>query len=121
MDLRAKQQELESALSNQDPERVARALVLVPLSAVQAKKEPRPRSPLELFVDEVDYGSVLTSWLDACAYAEAVSKTKNLESVLIVSPFPFSIHSHLGLLLMFMVLVLCCIIFHMTGICQQVL
>lgn len=75
MDLRAKQQEFESALSNQDPDRVARSLALVPISAGQAKKEPKSRSPMELFVDEVDYGSVWTSWLDACAFAEAVSQT----------------------------------------------
>jgi hypothetical protein len=76
MDLRAKQQEFESALSNQEPDRVARALVLPPIAPVQAKKEPKPRSPgMELFVDDVDYGSVWTSWLDACAYAEAVSNT----------------------------------------------
>jgi hypothetical protein len=75
MALRAKQQEFESALSNQDPDRVARALVLPPVSAVQAKKDPKPSSPMELFVDDVDYGSIWTMWLDACAYAEAVSKT----------------------------------------------
>ena len=91
MDLRAKQQEFESALSNQDPERVARALVLFPISAVQAKNEPKPRSPMELFIDEVDYGSVWSSWLDACAYAEAVSKIRILNCI--VSPF---FHSHFG-------------------------
>lgn len=91
MNLRAKQQEFKSALSNQDPERVARALVLLPISAVQAKKEPKPGSPMEIFSDEVDYGTVWSSWLDACAYAEAVSEMRMLNCI--VSPFS-SIHSH---------------------------
>ena len=68
----AMKQKLGSALAAQDSNGVARALQLPPISTTKGP-EPTPINRQSLTVNEVDYGSLLTSLLDACNAAECVS------------------------------------------------
>lgn len=74
VDARVKKDQLRSALTSQDPNAVARALVLPPIAPTHQKgTEPKTHNPQSLTVNEIDYGAMLTSLLDACAAAESVS------------------------------------------------
>ena len=68
----AMKQKLGSALAAQDSNGVAKALQLPPISTTKGP-EPTPINRQSLTVNEVDYGSLLTSLLDACNAAECVS------------------------------------------------
>ena len=68
----AMKQKLGSALAAQDSNGVAKALQLPPISTTKGP-EPTPINRQSLTVNEVDYGTLLTSLLDACNAAECVS------------------------------------------------
>jgi hypothetical protein len=73
-----KKQALRNALMDQDAFRVAQVFELPPIvvagsGSAGSIKEPRKHNPQSLMVGDTDYGSLLTSLLDATAAAEIVS------------------------------------------------
>jgi hypothetical protein len=66
-------QQLQSAATNYDPDGMAAAVALPPISTAKTGNEPKSHSPKSLMMGDVDYGGLLVSLLDAHSAAEAVS------------------------------------------------
>jgi hypothetical protein len=70
----AKRMGLRNALIEQDAYGVAELFELPPITEIAAANQPlRQHTPQSLILDEVDYGGLLASLLDATAAAEVVS------------------------------------------------
>ena len=79
VDKRAKQEQLRSAIISQDAYRIAKVFQIPPIAPTQRGTEPRSHSPQSLTINDVDYGPLFTSLLDACAAAETVSGNRWLQ------------------------------------------
>lgn len=65
---------LRNALMEQDAYRVAELFQLPPITDSSSNSQPSAQhSPSSLVVDDIDYGGLLASLLDATAAAEVVS------------------------------------------------
>jgi hypothetical protein len=87
------QQQLQAAATNYDPDGMAAAVALPPISKAKTGNEPKSHSPKSLMIGDADYGGVLVSLLDAHSAAEAVSTVR---AIILLSPFVFPI-SHFTL------------------------
>lgn len=72
VDKRAIQERLRSSLSAQDPNGVANAVRLPPISPAPSGPPPKPSTQRQsLIIDQGDYGGMLTALIDAHAAAES--------------------------------------------------
>jgi hypothetical protein len=72
VDVRKKTAKLQSALASQNPNGVAKAMQVPPISIIKKTEEPKTTPPQSLEVNDTDYSGLLTSLLDACEAAETV-------------------------------------------------
>ena len=78
VDARQKAEQLRLALESQNPNGIAKALRVPPVSLVKTTDKPPPSTSLSqqqslITSDGTDYTSLLTSLVDVCSAAESVS------------------------------------------------
>lgn len=73
VDRRKKKADFQAAVRSSDPYALARVLVLPAVNSQQRQVEPNPTSQESFQDNGLDWGAVLTNWLDTWEFVEAVS------------------------------------------------